>query len=232
MTKKCNPNSQKSTGKLYNSFALSRIRAGKSLPEVKKLDDKAFDGHQKISINELRAIADQGGLYGIFRNNQLVAEAQLLLEYTDFYNLEFEKSAYCYGIAVDKAFRGNGLAKWLIHNMEELAKKCGKETIYLASRPENYASLKLWYNSEYAVCAYKDRYFGPDSKTDSRLLLCKSLTNTSTRLEKHVDRLMLKDKTFDPDLRSALIELLSKYETIKIEIDSINSPVIYKVYGD
>lgn len=194
------------------------LSGDKSIQKVKSLDDAAFDGYQKISIRELKAIADQSGLLGIFEGNQLVAESQLLLTNTDFYSLEYNHSAYCYGIAVDQKYRGKGFAKDLILAMEQKALKKQKKWLYLASRPENYASLQLWYSHGYHVCDYKERYFGPDLNEDSRLLLRKNLISNPVRDQKVIKSLTLYKVNPNYNIRFEIKKALENLGSFYIEV--------------
>lgn len=211
-------------------FSVVRLSGIQAINEAKKLDDKAFEGHQKISLKELRTIAGQGGLFGIIYNQKMVAEAQLLSRSTDFYNLEYENSAYCYGISVDEKFRSKGLARLLIARMEKQVRDNSLKNLYLACRPENYASLKLWNSLEYRVCAYKDRYFGPDTSADTRLLLYKDISEISSQSGKHIISLPLKNNNCDIDLRNSIANLLAKYDEITIKIKSADKRLVYEIY--
>ncbi|ALO16306.1 putative acetyltransferase [Salinivirga cyanobacteriivorans] len=211
-------------------FSVVRLSGMQAIKEAKKLDDKAFEGHQKISKNELRSIADQGGLFGIVYKQKMVAEAQLLFRSTLFYNLEYESSAYCYGIAVDEKFRGKGLAHLLIARMEKEVRNNSLKALYLACRPENYASLKLWNSLEYKVCAYKDRYFGPDTIAHTRLLLYKNISEKNTRSNLHITSLPLKNDECDIDLRNNIANLLAKHGEIIIRIKSADKRLVYEIY--
>ncbi len=200
------------------------------IPEVKKLDDSVFAGHQKISLHELRAIAAQNGLFGLFEDNKLVAEAQLLLKNTDFYSLENPHWAYCYGIGVDKTRRGRGYAKMLICEMEKVCRNNGKIALYLASRPENYTSLRLWEQMNYHIFDYKPAYFGSNTKTDTRLLLKKEFHNAQYHSLTFLCKIPLENDFCDFQLRQKLADLLKKNKKLFVKAEMDGGRVAYNIY--
>ncbi len=200
------------------------------IPEAKKLDDNIFAGHQQISIHELEAISAQNGLFGLIEDNKLVAEAQLLLKNTDFYSLENPHWAYCYGIGVDKSRRGKGYAKMLIREMEKVCRNNSKTALYLASRPENYASLRLWGQMNYHIFDYKPAYFGSNTKTDTRLLLKKDLNTSQNQPLKFLDKVQLESEVYDAYLRNKTAELLKKHQKLYVKFSMQGAIVFFNFY--
>lgn len=160
-----------------SNYIVEIIKGEDAIKEAKDLDDLVFKNHQGISIEEMNAISEHGGLIGIRNSvNELIAEAQII-----FYSIpsviELEKgTGLCYGSAVHPSYRKLGLGQVLMKAKIQLAVDKGFKKLTLSVRPENAPAILLWQKFGFSIYGYDSAYFGSED-TGGRLLMEKYLTS-------------------------------------------------------
>jgi len=143
--------------------------------EAKALDDLIFKEHQGITLHEIAAIAEQGGLLGIRSSDgKLIAEAQIIFQSIPGICELDSDTALCYGSAVHPSYRRLGLGQALMKAKEKLASEKGIKRLILTVRPENKPAILLWQKCGFYFYGYNPNYFG-DGPDGGRMLMEKNL---------------------------------------------------------
>ena len=87
-----------------------------------------------IDIEIFKKMIEKNDIYGVYQNGVAVATFNLSLEPRDYYysclwSNPAQPATYLGHLAVDPTVQGNGLGKWCIYQIEEIAKKNGSKAI-------------------------------------------------------------------------------------------------------
>lgn len=146
------------------------------LQVIKSFDDSQFSGFQGIELPELKAVADNGRVLALRREDgELAGESQILLSSIPWHTELQVGEAYCYGTAVSKEVRGQGVAQILYKAQEITAREAGKTHLSLTVRPENGRSLRARLRAGYRVVGYDAQKYGPADEGGARALMVRDL---------------------------------------------------------
>ena len=152
------------------------MRLQEKLLEELQPDDPSF---YPTARQDNLAILNEHAAIGCFENSTLVAYLTLLCP---------DRSADCLGkdlsmpaselpycatldtVAVERAFRGNGLQRMLIRQAESIARRKGMRHILATVSPVNTRSLQNFLASGFSIYILKKKYNNLD-----RFILCKHL---------------------------------------------------------
>lgn len=183
---------RQSTGGGYSSRGPSVVTISKEseLQEMDNLDAIAFGDHEGIGVDALAEIRDNGHLFAIRNQDQMmIGEAQLITEAIPsakehiVRNLRSDQ-AYFEGFGVHPDHQGQGIGKDLINKVIEEAQREGKKEIISTVRAENPASLAAMLQNGFRVVGFDPNYYSGENGEGHRLVCSKSLTDKENVSEK------------------------------------------------